>query len=94
MKQKTRKQYLKDDAQALGMQVRIWYPGDGITHFQFFRRNGKDSPVLLGISQAELYLRAYGDGHYDGEQWEKDNQEKTKQADELARYMLAGGDKE
>jgi len=70
-RQRTRKQYLIEDAKKLGMEVIIWCPGDGQTRYQFIRANQKDTPVLVGIREAELYLRAYGDGHYDGENWKK-----------------------
>jgi len=76
MDRKTREQYLKEDAKRMKMKIVVWRPGDGQTRYQFVRANQKDTPVLVGIREAELYLWAYGDGLYDGEQWAKNNQNK------------------
>ena len=64
---RTRKQWLDHDAERLGLFVRTWSPGDGITRYRFFTNaknsyHGPDNGIYtaLGIKEAETFLAGYG----------------------------------
>jgi hypothetical protein len=62
----TRKERLIDDAARVGLHVRTWSPGDGVTRYRFFANahNSYFGPehgiaTVLGIAAAERWIAAY-----------------------------------
>jgi hypothetical protein len=75
MKKLTRLDQLELEAQARGLTVRTWSPGDGITRYRFFRiadldpskRQSYSGPkngieTVLGFQAARWFIDAYGMG--------------------------------
>lgn len=68
MAKKSRKELLAEDANRVGLFVRTYSPGDGLTRYRFFKKSqGKSSYfgphngiyTALGIKEAETWLSGY-----------------------------------
>lgn len=62
----TRRQLLDDLAADVGLYVRTWSPGDGVTRYRFFDKPGNSYfgpangiATCLGVRAAETWLYAY-----------------------------------
>ena len=60
---------LKNTALQFGVYVDTWSPGDGVTRYRFSRDGHgyfacKPLYTALGLKEAELYIRAYGQGFW------------------------------
>jgi hypothetical protein len=62
----SRKVMLELQARELGLQVRTYSPGDGVTRYRFIKSKGRQSYfqndgiyTALGISEAETFLSGY-----------------------------------
>jgi hypothetical protein len=70
-KKKTRVEELQDYARAVGLAVKTWSPGDGVTRYRFFDKPGPGQTYFgpasgiytaLGLKEAWNYLYGYGAG--------------------------------
>jgi hypothetical protein len=67
-KRKSRREYLDEDATAVGLYVRTYSPGDGLTRYRFFKKSkvknsyfGPQNGIYtaLGMKEAETWLAGY-----------------------------------
>jgi hypothetical protein len=72
MAKKTRLEELQDYAKEVGVTVRTWSPGDGVTRYRFFDKPGPGQTYFgpasgmytaLGLKDAWNYLYGYGAGN-------------------------------